>query len=147
MPEPIKPICGEPGPHGATCTRTAPHRVHRGWSEDVAFMAVTWESETTRIASPDADEPPRRWSVVTVGGVKMPTFNGKFVIAGDVLTREAEAALVALVEDQTQLRDERDALKAMVEECRELVPDLTGRTQAELAMIVGWPEGHYRRRI
>jgi hypothetical protein len=41
------------------------------------------------------------------------------------------------------LRDtlaERDALLAMVECCRDLVPTLYGKVQEDLAAIVGWPE-------
>jgi hypothetical protein len=53
---------------------------------------------------------------------------------------ESAAAVVRLlVAEVRRLTDERDALLAMVECCRELVPDLTGEAQDDLAGIVGWP--------
>lgn len=64
MAEP-KPICGEPGPHGVTCTRLAEHehRLHRGWSEDEErFCPVVWEASLTGDASPEPDVgPPKSW--------------------------------------------------------------------------------------
>lgn len=76
--------------------------------------------------------------------------NGDYYVAEHPLS-PMDTDIAALVEMLTADSDEQGkqimrlhgnvaALQAMIDDCRDLVNDLSGEAQEDLAAIVGWPE-------